>query len=374
MLVTLVAMLVASGPAAVAANGTWGPRVTIAHGSGAQPYSVVLEDTAFRGSRVAIGWSTPLSGAADTIRVRTSSNGGSSFGASKVVRTHARQPSFAWCSDGTLVSAFAHYNGNAGAYFLDLWGMPGGTRSITTGATTPRWPDIVCPGPSQVAWVAWVANGQALLARATTTDPGLPTTVVVGAVDSMQFGPVLVPSGDGVLVAWAAPSGDIMGRHATAAGGITLGSPFVIGNGSPTHRASFPVIGSSGPRIVVAWERCDVRTRVSRNGGATWGPDRRLTNIGCDVADVYVFPWSVGVRGTKIAIAYEIGGIGGGEERLVQSTDYLLHRTNQRLAGWLNGVGIGYTEVSGKTRLAVAYDSGTYIRFRRCSAATCGGL
>jgi hypothetical protein len=177
-----------------------------------------------------------------------------------------------------------------------------------------------------------------------------------------------------VLVAWAAPSGDIVGRHATATGGITLGSPFVIGNGSPTHQASFPRIGSSGSTIVVAWERCDVRTRVSRNGGATWGPDRRLTDLGCDVADVYVFPWSVGVRGTKIAVAYAIGGLGGGEERLVQSTDYLLHRTNRRLAGELDGVAIGYTVVSGKTRLAVAYDSGTYIRFRRCSAAVCAGF
>ncbi len=375
MLATLVAMLVATGPTAVAATGTWGPRVTIAHGNGSQPYAAVLEDAAFRGERVAVGWSTPLPGAGDTIRVRRSSNGGSSFGASTLVRTHARQASFAWCSDGTLVSAFAHFHDGAGAYVLDLWGMPGGTRSITTGATTPRWPDVVCPGPSQVAWVAWVASGQAYLARVTTTDPGLPVTVVVGAVDSMQYGPVLVPSGDGVLVAWAAPSGDILGRHATTGGGgITLESSFVIGDGSPTHPATFPVMASSGPRIVVAWERCDVRTRVSQNGGATWGPERRLSSFGCDVADVYVAPRSVGVRGTKIAVVYGIGGLGGGEERLVQSADYLDHRTNQRLAGDLDEVAIGYTEVSGKTRLAVAYDSGAYIRFRRCSAATCGGL
>lgn len=374
MLVILVAMLVATSPAATAATGTWGPRVTIAHGTGAQPSSAVLEDATFRGKRVAVGWSTPLSGPGDTIRVRRSSNGGSSFGATTLVRTHARQASFAWCSDGTLVSAFAHYHDGPAAYVLDLWGMPGGTRSITTGATTPRWPDIVCPGPSQVAWVAWVANDQAYLARATTTDPGLPVTVVVGTADSMQYGPVLVPSGEGVLVAWAAPSGDILGRHATAAGGITLGSPFVIGDGSLTHRASFPRIGSSGSRIVVAWERCDVRTRVSQDGGATWGPNRRVTDLGCDVADVYVMPRSVGVRGTRIAVAYAIGGLGGGEERLVQSTDDLAHHTNRRLARELDDVAVGYTEASGKTRLAVAYDSGTYIRFRRCSAAICGGF
>jgi len=374
MLVTLVATLLASGPPAVAATGTGGPRINLAHGKGVQPFSIDLEDVAFRGKRVAVGWSTPLAGPGDTIRVRRSTNGGSSFGPTTLVRSHARQASFAWCSDGTLVSAFAHYHDGAGAYYLDLWGMPGGTRSITTGATTPRWPDIVCPGQSQVAWVAWVANDEVFLARATTTDPGLPTTVLVGPADSMQYGPVLAPSGDGVLVAWAAPSGDIVGRLATPTAGITLGSSFVIGNGSPTHIASFPRIGSSGSKIVVAWERCDVRARVSRNGGATWGPDRRLTAIGCDVADVFVFPWSVGVRGTRIAIAYAIGGLGGGEERLVQSTDYLFHRTNRRLAGELDGVAVGYTEVDGKTRLAAAYDSGTYIRFRRCSAAVCGGF
>lgn len=375
MLVALVAMLVASGPPAVAATGTWGPRVTIAHGKGVQPDSADLEDVAFRGKRVAVGWSTPVSGPGDTIRVRRSSNGGSSFGATTLVRSHARQASFAWCSDGTLVSAFAHYHDAAGAYFLDLWGMPGGARSITTGTTTPRWPDIVCPGPSQVAWVAWLANNQVYLSRATTTDPSLPVTVVVGTMlDTTQFGPVLVASGEGVLVAWAAPSGDIVGRHATAAGGITLGSPFVIGDGSPSHFASFPSIAASGQRIVATWERCDVRARVSQDGGATWGPNRRLTSIGCDVADVFVMPWSVGVRGTKIAVSYAIGGLGGGEERLVQSTDSLAHRTNRRLAGELDGVGIGYTEVGGKTRLAVAYDSGAYIRFRRCSAATCGGF
>ena len=374
MLVTLIAMLIASAPAAVAATGTWGPRVNIAQGTGVEPYAAVLEDAAYRGRRVAIGWSTPLSGPGDTIRVRRSGNGGSSFGATTVVRSHARQASFAWCSDGTLVSAFAHYHDGPGAWVLDLWGMPGGARSISTGAGTPRWPDVVCPGPSQVAWVAWVASGQVHLARATTTDPGLPTTVVVGAVASAQYGPVLAPSGDGVLVAWAAPSGDIVGRHASAAGGITLGSPFVIGDGSLTHGASFPRIDSSGSRIVIAWERCDIRARVSLNGGATWGPERRLTNLGCDVADVYVFPRSVGVRGTKLAIVYAIGGLGGGEERLVQSSDYLAHRTNRRLAGQLDEVAIGYTEVSGARRLAVAYDSGTHIRFRRCSAATCGGF
>lgn len=372
MLVTLVAMLLAGAPAAVAADGTWGPRVTIAHDGDAAYTSLVLEDAAFRGERVAVGWSTPLAGAADTIRVRRSSNGGSSFGATTVVRTHARQASFAWCSDGRLVSAFAHYD--TGAYKLELWGMPGGTRAITTGATTPRWPDIVCPGPSQVAWVAWVANGQVLLARATTTDAGLPVTVVVGNADSTWFGPVLVASGDGVLVAWASPSGDIVGRHATATGGITLGSPFVIGNGSPTHPATYPRMSASGSRVVVAWERCDVRTRVSQDGGATWGPDRRMSNLGCDVADVYVHPWGVGVRGTKIAVAYSIGGLGGGEERLVQSTDYLAHRTNRRLAGPLDSVAVGYTEAGGSTRLAAVYDSGAYIRFRRCSAAVCGGL
>ncbi len=373
MLVILVAMLVATSPAATAATGTWGPRVTIAHGTGAQPSSAVLEDAAFRGKRVAVGWSTPLSGLATP----------SGCAAAVTVGALRRDdPGADPCPPG-VVRVVLRRHPRVGVRPLPRWprclrarpvGDAGGTRSITTGATTPRWPDIVCPGPSQVAWVAWVANDQAYLARATTTDPGLPVTVVVGTADSMQYGPVLVPSGEGVLVAWAAPSGDILGRHATAAGGITLGSPFVIGDGSLTHRASFPRIGSSGSRIVVAWERCDVRTRVSQDGGATWGPNRRVTDLGCDVADVYVMPRSVGVRGTRIAVAYAIGGLGGGEERLVQSTDDLAHRTNRRLARELDDIAIGYTEVSGKTRLAVAYDSGTYIRFRRCSAAICGGF
>ncbi|MFN8520419.1 MAG: hypothetical protein U0667_13705 [Chloroflexota bacterium] len=99
-----------------------------------------------------------------------------------------------------------------------------------------------------------------------------------------------------------------------------------------------------------------------------------MTDIGCDAVDVYVAPRSVAVRGTRIAIVYAIGGLGGGEERIVQSTDALAHRTNRRLAGELDEVAIGYTEVGGATRLAVAYDSGAYIRFRRCSAAACGGL
>lgn len=371
--VAVVAMLVATAPASVAATGTWGPRVTVAHRSGYSD-AVVLEDAAYRGRRIAVGWSTPLSGPGDTIRVRKSTNGGTSFGATTLVRTHARQASFGWCSDGTLLSAFAHYHDGPSAYVLDVWGMPGGTRSITTGASTPRWPDIVCPGPSQVAWVAWVADGFAYLARVTTTDPGLPVKAMVGAVDSMWYGPVLVPSGDGVLVVWAASNGDLMGRHANATGGLSLGSPFEIGGGSLTYRASYPSMSSSGSRVVATWERCDVRTRVSTDGGATWGPNRRLTDLGCDVADAYAMPRSVGVRGTRIAIVYSIGGLGGGEERLVQSTDDLAHRTNRRLAGELDDVAIGYTEVSGKTRLAVAYDSGRYIRFRRCSAAQCGGF
>lgn len=374
MLVALAAMLVAGAPSVMAADGTWGSRITIAHGSGGTRGSAVLEDVAFRGERVAVGWSTPLAGPGDTIRVRRSGNGGSSFGATTLVRTHARQASFAWCSDGTLVSAFAHYHDDLGAYVIDLWGMPGGTRSITSGTFTPRWPDVVCPGPSQVAWVAWVTQGVVHLARATTTDPALPATVVVGTAASMWFGPALVPSGDGVLVIWAASGGDIVGRHATAAGGITLGSPFVIGNGTTTHRASDPLAASSGARVVVAWARCDVRARASQDGGAIWGMDRRLTNLGCDVLDAYAGPMGVGARGTRLAVAYAIGGLGGGETRLVQSSDALAHRTNRRLTGELDDLAIGYTEVGGKTRLAVAYDSGAYIRFRRCSAATCGAF
>lgn len=373
-LVTLVAMLLASTPAAQAATGTWGPTTTIAKGKGTSAHTAVLEDVAYRGKRIAIGWSTPLAGPGDTIRVRRSTNGGSSFGPTTLVRKKARQASFAWCADGTLVSAFGHHHAGPGAYVLDVWGMPGGTRSITTGASSARWPDIVCPGLSQVVWVAWLEDGQILLARVTTTDPGLPVTVLVGYQLSTQFGPALVPSGDGVLVAWAGLNGSILGVHATPTGGITLGTPFVIGDGTPSHFASFPRIASSGPRIVVAWDRCDIRTRVSRTGGTTWGPNRRVTNLGCDVVDAYVFPHSVAVRGSNIAVAYAEGGLGGGEERLAQSTDLLAHRTNRRLAGQLDDVAIGYTEVNGKRRLAAAYDYRSSIRFRRCSAATCGGF
>jgi hypothetical protein len=278
------------------------------------------------------------------------------------------------------MAAFGHYHGGLSSWMLDLWGMPGWAhRVITSAGDQARWPDIVCPGPSQVAWVAWIAfdghSDQAFLARATTTDPGLPATINLGIVDFTQSGPVLVPSGDGVFVAWAAQNGDIVGRHAEAGGGgIALGPQVTIADGTPAVPATFPVIGSSGQRIVVAWERCDIRARVSTNGGTSWGPVRKLTNLGCDAVDVGVLPESVAVSGERIAIAYTIAGLGGGDVRLVRSSNDLVTRSNVHLSGLMNGVLLGYTRVGGSTRLAVAYDPGTAIRYRRCGTASCGGF
>lgn len=208
--------------------------------------------------------------------------------------------------------------------------------------------------------------------RASLSAPGVPASVIVGIAPSTRTGPVLAAVPGGVFVAWAGPSGNILGRRVTigSASRLVMGTPVTVGQGSEARPATSPQAGSFNQRVMVSWARCaEVHARVSVNGGASWAPARRLTERPC--GEIASTPASAAVRQQNLAIGYRLSRPSGDRELVITSNDGFATQQSRNVTAATDRLLVGFVTLNDTIRLASLYDQSATIRFRRCSTTVC---
>jgi hypothetical protein len=80
------------------------------------------------------------------------------------------------------------------------------------------------------------------------------------------------------------------------------------------------------------------------------------------------------VRVQNMAVGYTVDKPTTGRERIVTTGNAFAARRNANVTGKQSRFIVGYVLVKGSVRLAVVYDNGPALRFRRCSATVCGSF
>jgi hypothetical protein len=142
----------------------------------------------------------------------------------------------------------------------------------------------------------------------------------------------------------------------------------VIGGGTTDEPVYDAVIAAAGDTVAVAWGRCNnLFTRVSDDGGVSWGPVRSPFGGGC-IEDFFPSPTSINIRGVRIALTYHAFGLFGPPAfHLIRTTDEFMGADpDDRIAGAHDEHLVGYVVTAGgAVRLGDAFDTGDRIRYRR---------
>ena len=284
------------------------------------------------------------------------------------------------CGDGTPVAVYGHQT-NAGWVVEQSirTGAAGWARRVlTSGNEFPHHPESVCGSDPSVVWSAWLSRSgssgpfSVKVVRAASTDVGLPQSIIIGTGGARKTGPMLTAIPNGVAVAWQGPGGIIQTRNVVFSGSLAMTGLVNLGLGTTNRPAANPQIASFNQRVVVAWDQCnDVFARVSTNAGGSWANARKLAGFACP-GQASGAPNSAAVRVQNIAVGYTVDKPRNSRERVVTTGNAFAAMRNANVTSKQSGFIVGYVLVSGDVRLAVVYDSGPSIRFRRCSTVACG--
>ena len=370
-------LLVATVAAPSSAAGTWGPTKQVANTT-----KSILADAELRSKYVVVAQSVSSNAQGSKLRLIRSTNAGNSFRNPDNVRNGTRQQSVTVCGDGTPVAVYGRTVGSG--WMIEQSIRTGGDswsrRTLSTGSESPRHPDSVCEANPSVVWSAWLSkvgsNYEIKVARAAQTDVGAPQSIIVGSAGTTRTGPVVtaLPNSTGIAVAWQGPGGIIQTRNVLFAGVLSMTTLVNVGTGSNSNPATNPQIGSFNQRLVVAWTRCaDPFARVSTNASTTWAAAVKLANYACP-GEIGGTPTSAAVRTNNIAVAYDLDKPSNSRERIVTTNNNFANRQNSNITSLKDAFLAGYLVASGNVRLAVVYEQGSAIRFRRCSTPVCGAF
>jgi hypothetical protein len=359
-----------------AATGSWGPVKQLS----STPRSS-LADAEMRAKYVVVGQVVPAGSSGNRLRIIRSTNAGGSFANPIPVRAGIRQPSVSVCGDGTPVAVYGHQttSGWVVEQSIRTGGDGWARRVLTSGNEFPHHPESVCGSDPSVVWSAWLSRSgssgpfSVKVARAASTDGGLPESIIIGTAGTKKTGPMLTAIPNGVAVAWQGPNGIIQTRNVVFSGSLAMTTLVNLGLGTTNRPAADPRIASFNQRVVVAWDQCnDVFARVSTNAGTSWANARKLAGFACQ-GQASGTPNSAAVRVQNIAVGYTVDKPTTGRERIVTTGNAFAARRNANVTGKQSGFIAGYV-VKGSVRLAVVYDNGPALRFRRCSATVCGSF
>jgi parallel beta-helix repeat protein len=204
-----------------------------------------------------------------------------------------------------------------------------------------------CGTTGHVAWVAYRAETDStdILYRACTAPGGCTGLQRLAASPADQSAPAVACDGSTVIVVWEdllLENRDIFYRRSTD-GGRSFGPTGALQILSTEDRD--PAIAMSGDLVVAAWEdhrlgNADIAYRVSRDGGATFGPELLLTSSPLDDRHVdlgvsgefVVALWEEASAGNR-SIAFRHSADGGetwGPQQLL--TDEPTHESRPRIA------------------------------------------
>jgi hypothetical protein len=375
---TLAALLLAADALAVSLD--WSNSVLLE-----ARRNVYVQDAAFSGGNVGIVWQHDRARTSD-IRVRSSANGGATFGPAAVF-SDARQGAVAVCGD-ELDVVFVHgVHAGRSAIRLAVGRVGDDAFTVRTVSGAPgvkSAPDVACTdgrifvsfyehsvlgGPN---W-RWVTT--ALLADHVFGAPkylGIDRTNYDG--DYAPRGFQIAASGNTAYAVFGTASGELRLKRWTigpAPGYGLTGHPVeVIAAGTTRCYSEAPVIAAEGATVAVAWTRnSGLVARVSSSRGATWGPRRIVTDVDCGaMVDGYQDATDITVHGSHMAIGVESCGFGYCTTGLYATRDLFAHASWAALwSGPENQFrvdAIGYLTVLGHSRLADAYSNRRSVRFR----------
>ena len=366
----LAALLLATNVSA--APPTWTSPITVRTTNGPE-----LTDADFSGRNVAIAWDEPDS--PREVRLRTSTNSGSSFGPMSVFGG-SRQAAVEICGGAELNAAMAH---NIGP---DNWVIEHAQSSVDgdTFLTTPvaptdglqNNPDVACAsGRVFVSWFEKEGGGDRLfIAHAKRTGGGFSSPIDLGFDSETDFfsGLALAGADNMAYAVFRRSSGDLRFRSWSVGGGpnfpVNANPAQIIDQATPNHPAFLPVIDALGSKVAVAWMTCEaVVARVSTDWGQTWGPIRTLIEHGACDGDFIAAPNSIAINGSRIALEYSAFGIfGNGDEGLIRTTNNFASFSDDNIStvGHFMHL-VGYVQVGGHTKLAAAFQRLDNVRFRR---------
>ena len=333
-----------------------------------------LQDAAFQGHNAAVVWQAP----GPITKIRTSTNNGSSFGATHIVEPgrQTRQASTALCGSDLYV-AFAQNDSlpatpNLWRIYVDRDTTAGVTHEVSaadqTQDTIGRFPDVACSATK--LWVSWEqkVGGQWHVyvnwaARSAASFNSTPMDLGLLASDAGK--PVIAGSGNNVYVAWSTPSGTIRIHRWNDASGVTDLGERQLATGNPSGGgAGVPRIDASGGKVAVTWFDCgDMRARVSNDRGATWGSTRTLFTGACG-SEFGGLPNSIAISGSRVLVAFDLFATRQTQHMVSTTndfgsfTDHLAYAASDLLL-------LGFVHPSGATKVAGAVDEGTRVRFLR---------
>ncbi len=360
-----LAIVVAAAPVAAV---TW-VKTTLANAGGA-----ALQDAAFQGHNAAVVWQVP----GPITELRTSTNNGSTFGATHVVEPgrQTREASAALCGSDLYVAFAQNYSQpatpNLWLIYVDRDSTAGVNTQYSaayqTQDTIGRFPDVACTDTR--LWVSWEQKVGSqwhvfvnFAARSFASFDSAPMDL--GLLGSDAGKPVIAAAGNNVYVAWSTPSGAIRVHRWSDAGTVTDLGERQLATGNPSGGgAGVPRIDTVGGKVAVVWYDCgDMRARVSNDHGATWGSTRTLFTGACG-SEFGGLPSSVAISGSRILVAFDRFAATQTQHMITTSnnfasfTDHLAYGSSDLLL-------LGFVHPSGATKMAGAVDEGTRLRFLR---------
>lgn len=318
---SVIAALGVSGP--VAAAG-WGDPVVL---SQVVPDKVVrVADIAARGRNVVVGWDEDPPTGVNASYIRWSTNTGASFRPRvRLDATRSQREVQVDVCGGWVWAAASLSTGGDQLISLDKRSLDGSEveQSVLTTGGMSRGPDVACGGERLVvAWFQrvggdWHVKLHARGVHDEALGDSLPPFDADLGIGSRSRGLAVAATAERVYVAWFRGNSLRVRRYRIGSGAnhqlTHLGTSTVTSQGG-----AVPRLGADGDRVAIAYQRGDVRVRVSANRGGSWGPWRTLAE---SAFELYVEPGSVDIRGSRIIVAVIAESVGFGISWVERSTD-----------------------------------------------------
>lgn len=301
---------------------------------------VTVTDVAARGRNVVVGWEESPEVGNRRVFIRSSTNGGASFGPRIRLDTRSQREirvdvcgGYSWATSGLSVPG-------SWLVALDKRSLTSSEveQSVLTTSGIARRPDVACGGERLiVAWFqqsggVWRVKLHARGVHDQAKGNALPPFDADLGTGDMVRGLAVAATSDRVYVAWYRGNDLRVRRYSIGSGSkrklTALGTTtFSMPSASVVH------LGANGSRVAVTyWRNSGARVRVSTNKGSSWGSQRTLATAEAEAA---VIPSSITIRGSTIIAALSFAFDGGGSGVVTRST---------------NGSGTGWSPVSGSSR------------------------
>jgi hypothetical protein len=284
-----------------------------------------IGDIAARGRNIVVGWNEDPPTGSRAAYLRWSTNGGVSF--APRVRLDAtrsqREVQVDVCGGWAWATASLSV-GDDRLITLDKRQLVGPEveQSVLTLDGVSRGPDVACGGERLVvAWFQrvgdqWRVKLHARGVHDEALGDSLPPFDRDLGPGSRSRGLAVAATADRVYVAWFVGNALKLRRYRIGSGSNHQLTH--LGTSTITHRGgSMPRMGADGDRVAIAYGRGDALVRVSVDRGVSWGSWRTLCN---DAFEIWCYPGSVDIRGSRIIVALTAETIGFGDSWVERST------------------------------------------------------